>query len=79
MELFPLRNLKLIIFLVFLSRFYRYVLRVVVRCDHVEHQSTQPQREGQTDGSEIHSDEQRHQRWRRPAGGPAQGGRSLLS
>lgn len=25
-----------------LSLFYRYLLRVVVRCDHVEHQSTQP-------------------------------------
>lgn len=58
--------------------FYRYLLCVVIRCDHVEHQSTQPKREGQTNRSEIHCNEQRHQRWRRSAGGATQGRRSLL-
>lgn len=48
------------------------MLRVVVRRDHVEHESTQPQREGQTVRAEVHRHEQRHQRRRRPARGSAQ-------
>lgn len=55
----------------------RYLLHLVFRHHHAQHQSPQPQRERQTQSTSIFFHEQRHQQRGRPAHRAAHGQRAL--